>query len=316
MRILLTGSGGQVGRALVTALAPLGEVIATDRASLDLSQPEQLRAKVVALRPDLVVNAAAYTDVERAETEEPLAVTVNAISVGQLATAAHELDIPLIHYSTDYVFDGMKASAYLEDDVTRPLSAYGRSKVEGENRIRQSGCAHLILRTSWVYSAGGRNFLTTMLRLAAEREELRIVDDQIGAPTFAGFIAVATAQMAEQMTSDGVARRRVAAGETVHLVNGNFTSWFGFASEIFASAVVTRRYHVPRLVAITTSEFPTRAIRPRNSRLSTERAMTQWRLRIPDWRESLAECLDQLDQADGVTRPKSSEKRTMSSSPR
>lgn len=316
MRILLTGSGGQVGRALATALAPLGEVIATDRTALDLSQPVQLRAKVLRFRPELIVNAAAYTDVERAETEEPLAVTVNAISVGQLATAAHELDIPLIHYSTDYVFDGMKASAYLEDDATGPLSAYGRSKLEGENRIRQSGCAHLILRTSWIYSASGRNFLTTMLRLAAEREELRIVDDQIGAPTFVGFIAGATAQMAERMTSDDAARRRVTAGETVHLVNGGATSWFGFASEIFSNSVVKRRCRVPRLTPIETSEFPTRAIRPSNSRLSTERATTQWRLLIPDWRESLAECLDSLDQADGVTRPKSSEKRTMSSSPR
>lgn len=316
MRILLTGSGGQVGRALTTTLVPLGEVLATDRTSLDLSIPDQVRDRVVAFRPDLIVNAAAYTDVERAEQEEPLATVVNAASVAQLARAARELDVPLIHFSTDYVFDGRKTTPYLEDDATGPLSAYGRSKLAGENQIRHSGCAHLILRTSWVYSASGRNFLTMMLRLATERDELRVVDDQVGAPTFAGFIADTTALMAEQMLSDQATRRRIKAGETVHLVNGGATSWFGFACEIFSSAVFKRRCQAPRLVAIESTQFPTRATRPKNSRLSTERATTTWELRIPDWRESLADCLAQLDAADGVTRPKSSEKRTMSSSPR
>ena len=159
-----------------------------------------------ASRPDAVVNAAAYTDVERAELEEQAALTINGVGVGELATAARELNVPLIHYSTDYVFDGTKSSPYVETDHPAPLSSYGRSKLDGENRIRESGCAHLILRTSWVYAATGRNFLTTMLRLAAERDELRVVDDQFGAPTFAGFIAAATARVLEQTLSSAAAR--------------------------------------------------------------------------------------------------------------
>ena len=294
MRILLTGSGGQVGRALLTALAPIGNVIATDRSSFDLARPEQIRARVATLRPDVIVNAAAYTDVERAELEEQVALTINGVSVGELAAAARELRVPLIHYSTDYVFDGTKKSPYVEGDQPAPLSAYGRSKLDGENRIRDSGCAHVILRTSWVYAETGRNFLTTMLRLAAEREELRVVDDQVGAPTFAGFIAAATAQIIEQFISSDAARRRVDEGDIVHLANGGATSWFGFASEIFANEAIRQRVRVPHLIPIKTSEFPTRAQRPANSRLSTEKARTVWKLPVPDWRESLADCISQL----------------------
>ena len=314
MRVLLTGCCGQVGGALWAALAPLGDVVATNRTSLDLSLPEQVRGRVTTLRPDLIVNAAAYTDVEQAEANEPLASAVNAVSVGQLALAARDRGIPLIHFSTDYVFDGSKTAAYVEDDPPRPLSAYGRTKLDGENRLRQSGCAHLIVRTSWVYAASGRNFLTTMLRLAAEREELRIVVDQIGAPTYAGFIAQATAQMVQRVSAETDARQRIDAGDTVHLVNGGATSWHGFASEIFANPVVRRRCRIPTLTAIETSDFPTRAVRPKNSRLNTEKARRVWGLQIPDWRVSLAECLNQFDSAEA--RPKSSEKRTMSSSPR
>jgi dTDP-4-dehydrorhamnose reductase len=294
MRILLTGGDGQVGRALTTALAPLGGVIVTDRSSFDLSHPEQIHTRVTALRPDIIVNAAAYTDVERAELEEQAALTINGISVGELATAARQLNVPLIHYSTDYVFDGTKSSPYVETDHPAPLSSYGRSKLDGENRIRASSCAHLILRTSWVYASTGRNFLTTMLRLASERDELRVIDDQFGAPTFAGFIASATAQVLEQTFSSAAARRRVDEGDTVHLVNGGATSWFGFASKIFASDTVRQRVRAPRLVAIKSNEFPTRACRPTNSRLSTEKARTVWQLQIPDWRESLVDCLSQL----------------------
>jgi dTDP-4-dehydrorhamnose reductase len=294
MRILLTGRGGQVGRALTTTLSSLGAVIATDRSSLDLAFPDQIRARVIAMRPDLIVNAAAYTDVERAEVEEEAAVAINGVSVGEMAVAACELQVPLIHYSTDYVFDGTKTSPYAEDDQTAPLSAYGRSKLDGEQRIRSSGCAHLILRTSWVYAAMGRNFLTTMLKLGAEREELRVVDDQFGAPTFAGFIATATAQILEQTFSSEAVRERVINGDTVHLVNAGVTSWFGFASEVFARSSIQQRMRAPKLVPIKTSEFPTRARRPANSRLSTKKARTVWNLRVPEWRESLAECLSQL----------------------
>lgn len=294
MRILVTGSGGQIGRALTTAFAPLGSVIATDRSSFDMSQPEQVGARVAALRPDVIVNAAAYTDVERAELEEQVALTINSASVGELAAASRDLQIPLIHYSTDYVFDGTKTLPYTEQDPPAPLSAYGRSKLDGENRIRDSGCAHLILRTSWVYAATGRNFLTTMLRLATEREEIRVVGDQFGAPTFAGFIAAATSQIIEQIISSDAARKRVDDGDIVHLVNGGATSWFGFASEIFASRLIQQRVPTPRLVPIKTSEFLTRARRPANSCLSTEKARTVWGLHVPEWRESFAACLRQL----------------------
>lgn len=294
MRILLTGGDGQVGRCLTTTLAPLGNVIAADRTTLDLSQPQHIRARVMALTPDVIVNAAAYTDVERAESEEQSALTINGVSVGELAHAARERQVPLIHYSTDYVFDGTKPLPYVEEDPRAPLSAYGRSKLDGEERIRNSGCAHLILRTSWVYAATGRNFLTTMLRLAAEREELRVVDDQFGAPTFAGFIAMATAQMLGEILSSDAARERVNNGDTVHVVNRGVTSWFGFASEIFASRLVQKRAPTPRLVPIKTSEFPTRVRRPANSCLSTEKARTVWGLDVPEWRQSLAKCLRQL----------------------
>ena len=221
-------------------------------------------------------------------------LTVNGASVGELADAAREGHVPLIHYSTDYVFDGTKTLPYAEEDPPAPLSAYGRSKLNGEQRIRSSGCAHLILRTGWVYSATGRNFLTTMLRLAAEREELRVVNDQFGAPTFAGFIATATAQMLREILSSDTARERVINGDTVHLANSGVTSWFGFASEIFASHLIQQRVPTPRLVPIKTSEFPTRARRPANSCLSTEKARIMWNLQVPDWRESLADCLLQL----------------------
>ena len=294
MQILLTGSDGQVGRHLTTALGPLGNVMATNRSTLDLSQPQHVRAQVMALAPDLIVNAAAYTDVERAELEEQSALTINGVSVGELAEAARERRIPLIHYSTDYVFDGTKALPYVEEDLCAPLSAYGRSKLDGELRIRNSGCAHLILRTSWVYAAAGRNFLTTMLRLATEREDLRVVDDQFGAPTFAAFIAMATAQMLQQIESTDAARERVNNGDTVHVVNGGVTSWFGFAAAIFANRLTQQRVRTPRLVPIKTSEFPTRARRPANSCLSTEKARTVWGLHVPEWQESLIDCLRQL----------------------
>ncbi|MEP6607070.1 MAG: dTDP-4-dehydrorhamnose reductase [Burkholderiaceae bacterium] len=294
MRILLTGCGGQLGGALLHALASVGEVIAADRSSIDLSKPEQIAERVSALRPELIVNAAAYTDVERAEVESDAAMTVNGASVGQLARAARDLAVPLIHYSSDYVFDGTKVTPYVEEDLPAPLSAYGRSKLEGENQIRAVGCAHLILRTSWVYAATGRNFLTTMLRLAAEREELRVVDDQWGAPTFAGSIATATAELIKQTYASEAARARFQSGDTVHLVDSGVTSWFGFATEIFESAAVRKRVRAPRLVPIKAMEFPTKARRPANSRLSIEKAQTVWSLTVPDWRDALAECLSQM----------------------
>lgn len=295
MRILLTGAGGQVGSALATALQPLGDVIATDCESFDLAQSERVRDAALSLRPDVIVNAAAYTDVERAEDEEQIALTINGVSVGELAAAARELSAPLVHYSTDYVFDGVKQTPYLEADPAAPLSAYGRTKLDGEIRIRDSGCPHLIIRTSWVYAARGRNFLQTMLRLAGERDELRIVDDQFGAPTYAGFIARATSRLVQQMCARDDLKARVERGDTVHLVNAGVTSWYGFASAIFAAPAVQSMARVPRLLPVKSAEFKTRAVRPANSRLSTERARTVWNIDPPDWRQSLDECLRELN---------------------
>ena len=294
MRIVLTGGSGQLGRALTTELAPIGQVICTDRATVDLARPDTIKANVSRLRPNLIINAAAFTDVERAESEESLATTINGTSVGELAITALELDVPLVHYSTDYVFDGTKPSPYVEEDLPAPLSAYGRSKLEGEKRIRQSGCSHLIVRTSWVYAPAGRNFLTTMLRLAAEREELRVVDDQWGAPTFAGSIAKATAEILQMSHSDAGARRHLCNGEILHVVNEGVTNWFGFASEIFERIEIPQRRCAPRLVPIKSSDFPTAVRRPANSRLSTDKVRTVWGLVLPHWRDALADCVNQL----------------------
>jgi dTDP-4-dehydrorhamnose reductase len=290
MRILLTGSGGQVGSALRTTLVPLGEVLAPGRTELDLARPEGLRSRVAAMRPDLIVNAAAYTDVEGAESDEAAAFAVNAESVAELATAARACGALLVHYSTDYVFDGSRGAPYAEDAATHPLSVYGRSKLDGERRILASGCEHLILRTSWVYEARGRNFLLTMLRLGRERDRLRIVDDQLGAPTWATALARGTAELLAARMRSELLRARTREGELLHLTNDGWTSWYGFAQAIFESQRAAGE-RVPQLDAIASDEFPTRARRPLDSRLSCERAARIWGLRLPHWRDSLAECL-------------------------
>ena len=294
MRILLIGASGQIGSALRRTLPLLADLIVIDRTNLDFARPEHVRQRVMQAQPNLIVNAAAYTDVEGAENDETAAFMVNADSVGELALAARDLGATLVHYSTDYVFDGLKPAPYDEDDDPHPLSVYGRSKLEGEQRIRNAGCPHLILRTSWVYAAQGRNFLSTMLRLGRERPELRIVDDQVGAPTYARFIAEATADLLMRAATDGHARNRLEEGDTVHLVSEGTTSWFGFAGEIFAKAQAAGYVPTPRLVPVRSLEFPSRVQRPRNSRLSLARAKTVWGLHPPTWQQSLSECVDEL----------------------
>ena len=294
MRILLIGASGQVGSALRRTLPVFGDLIVIDRTDLDFAQPENVRQHVMQAQPNLIVNAAAYTDVESAESDEAGAFAVNALSVGELALAARDLGATLVHYSTDYVFDGSKPEPYNEDDEPRPLSVYGRSKLEGERRIRNAGCPHLILRTSWVYAAQGHNFLRTMLRLGRERQELRIVDDQFGAPTYARFVAEATVRMLMRAVADDQARNRAEEGDIVHLVNEGATSWFGFAREIFAKAQAAGYKPAPRLIPVRSSEFLSRVQRPRNSRLSIARAGTIWGLTPPTWQHSLSECLDEL----------------------
>jgi dTDP-4-dehydrorhamnose reductase len=283
MKILLTGSAGQLGRELKRSLAPLGELIACDRRQLDLADPDSLRNAVRDLAPTVIVNAAAYTAVDKAETETGLAEAINAAAPALLAEEAKRLGARLIHYSTDYVFDGTKASAYREDDATTPLSAYGRTKRQGELAIAASGARHLVLRTSWVYGLHGANFMKTMLRLGRERDELRVVGDQVGAPTWTRHLADATALiLASHGTAEGL----------YHLAAAGETSWHGYAEAIFAEARATGLLEKsPTVRRITTAEYPLPAPRPANSRLDCTRFSTDFGLALPDWRTGLADCL-------------------------
>ncbi|MGE8296011.1 MAG: dTDP-4-dehydrorhamnose reductase [Pseudomonas sp.] len=286
MKILISGNTGQVARELQMALGK-HELLSLDREAFDLSRPETLRETILRERPALVINAAAYTAVDQAEQERELAFTVNAEAPGVMADACFELDIPLIHYSTDYVFDGSKATPYREADTPHPLSVYGASKAAGEQALRISGCDHLILRTSWVYSQHGRNFLLTMQRLLQEREELSVVDDQIGAPTWAGSIASATAELIDKWQQG---RQRWG---TYHLTCQGETSWFGFASAI-AEHLRAAGKPCARLRPIPSSEYPTPAQRPLNSRLNGARLAEEWQIRLPDWRAALDACLQRM----------------------
>lgn len=281
-RILLTGVNGQVGWELRRTLAPLGEVVALDRGKLDLADADAIRKSIRAIRPGIIVNAAAYTAVDQAETDIDLAMRVNGEAPGVMGEEAGRLGALLVHYSTDYVFDGGKDSPYTEDDAPAPINAYGRSKLAGEQALQASGCRHLIFRTSWVYGLHGRNFLRTILRLAEEREELRIVADQFGAPTWSRLIAEATAL--------ALARQRPAEG-IYHLANAGHTSWHGFAQAILALSQ-NLRTREPRLTAIPTRAYPLPAPRPHNSRLTCDRLVEEASIRLPDWQDALALCLD------------------------
>ncbi len=291
MNILLTGKNGQVGWELQRTLQPVGKVAAFSHAGLDLADAAAIRSKLDEVRPDVIVNAAAYTAVDKAESEPELAHEVNAVAPALLAQEAARRGALLIHYSTDYVYDGAKAAPYVESDKTNPLGAYGRSKLAGEEGIRASGCDHLIFRTSWVYAARGANFLRTILRLAAEREELRIVMDQIGAPTWARLIAEATALALRQ----ALAERRHGRFESglFHLACAGETSWHGFASAIVASRSGLR---VKTVTPITTADYPLPAPRPANSRLDTSAFRARFGLALPDWRDCLPLCLEEIPQ--------------------
>jgi dTDP-4-dehydrorhamnose reductase len=290
VRILLTGANGQVGWELQRALAPLGEVIACDRSQLDLADPDTLRQRVRAIAPQTIVNAAAYTAVDRAESEPDLARTINAIAPGVLAEEAQRLDAVLVHYSTDYVFDGTKPEPYTESDAPNPLNVYGRTKLEGERAIGASGCRHLMLRTSWVYGARGNNFVLTLLRLGRERRQLRIVDDQVGAPTWSREIAQATATLLAQP-----ALAAPGADGLYHLTASGATSWFGFAEAIFESREIGRLgIAFPALEAIPTSAYPTAARRPANSRLDCGQLERRAGIRLAPWDVALARALAEL----------------------
>jgi len=297
LRILITGATGQVGWQLQRTLAPLGEVIACTRTELDLANPEATAKFVRELAPDLVANAAAYTAVDKAESEPDLAHVVNAVSPGLIAEELACTGGLLVHYSTDYVFDGTKTGPYIENDTTGPLNTYGRTKLEGEQRIAASGCAHIILRTSWVYDIRGKNFLRAVLRLAREREELTMVADQHGSPTWARAIAEATSQIVGRCTL-----RRDAPGwgysGTYHLTAAGQTTWAGFAEQILEEYTAlaewpadTGEWGSPLLakgvIPVTTAQFPTPARRPQNSVLSNAKLQDTFGLRLPDWQALL-----------------------------
>lgn len=287
--ILLTGVNGQVGWELRRTLAPLGRVVALDSKGLDLTDADAIRAKVREIAPRLIVNPAAYTAVDKAESEPERARAINGLAPGILAAEAKRCGALLVHYSTDYVFDGTQDRPYREEDAPHPQNVYGATKLEGEEAIRASGARHLIFRTSWVYGRRGGNFLLTMQRLMRERPELNIVADQIGAPTWARLIAEGSALALAQCLSPARGADRPEPWGTYHLTCGGETSWFGFASAIAASTPLETP---PRLTAIATSGYPTPAKRPANSRLDNGKLQRVFGLRLPDWPDALKLCLE------------------------
>ena len=295
-RILLLGKNGQVGWELQRALAPLGQVTACDFDSpgdlrADFSDPESLRALVRRLKPDVIVNSAAHTAVDKAESEPELARAINALAPGVVADAAAELGAVMVHYSTDYVFDGSGTQPRDESAPTGPLSVYGRTKLEGEQRVAASGCSHLILRTSWVFAARGGNFAKTMLRLAAEREQLQVIDDQFGAPTSAELLADVTAHALLRVQSSPT------LGGLYHCVAAGETSWYGYARHVIARARAAGRVlKLPPegLQPIGTRDYPTPATRPLNSRLSTSKLQQVFGLVLPDWTAGVDRMLDEI----------------------
>ncbi|NTX29468.1 dTDP-4-dehydrorhamnose reductase [Burkholderia pyrrocinia] len=286
--ILVTGVNGQVGFELLRTLQGLGRVVPCDRSTLDLSDLDRVRAFVRDVKPSLIVNPAAYTAVDQAETDVDAARRLNADVPRVFAEEMARSGGALVHYSTDYVFDGTKADAYVETDATNPANVYGATKLDGERAIAATGCAHLILRTSWVYGRRGRNFLLTMLKLGAERPALRVVADQVGAPTWAKTIAAATAHIVAQGTASTEADWWTRRAGVYHFTSAGATSWCGFAEAIFATAMSS---HVPQVVPIASSEYPTPAKRPANSRLSLDKLTATFGLQMPDWRDALALCL-------------------------
>ena len=289
MKILVTGANGQVGYELRRTLATLGEVIAVDVDTIDFGNADALRSRIREISPQLVVNAAAYTAVDKAEADPDLAMRVNATAPGVIAAEAKRLGAMLVHYSTDYVYDGAKAGPYVETDSTNPLSVYGKSKLAGDEAISASGAAHVILRTSWVYGARGNNFFLTMRRLAAEREELRIVNDQTGAPTWCRMLAQATAQI---VATAGTPAALGGRSGIYHLSAGGATTWFGFVNAIMGHAAALGLPKTPRLVPITTAEYPAPARRPANSILSNSKITQAFGVMMPSWDAALASCVE------------------------
>jgi dTDP-4-dehydrorhamnose reductase len=293
VKILLTGRTGQVGYELERSLQGLGEIVAVARLQMDLADLDRVREVIRSVRPDLIVNSAAYTAVDQAEREAGLAMRINGEAPGVMAEEANKLGAAMIHYSTDYVFDGRKAAPYSEDDPTCPINTYGRSKLAGEQAIQASGVPHLIFRTSWVYGMRGKNFLLTVRRLAEEREELRIVNDQCGAPTWCRTIADSTAHVVASLCAGqkntGIDQDLwLKKSGLYHLAAQGQATWYGFAQTIIAHRSISRK---PAVMPIKTEDYPLPAKRPANSVLSCERFISTF-CRLPEWDAALRLCLE------------------------
>ena len=289
-KILIIGQQGQVAWELQRTLASLGQITICGSQDLDLANPDMIRTQVRSIKPDIIVNAAAYTAVDKAETESDLCTSINAVAPGILAELARESQALLVHYSTDYVFDGTKVGAYLETDSTNPLSVYGASKLAGEQAIIQADCAHLIFRTTWVYGNRGKNFLLTILRLAAEKQELKIVADQIGSPTWSRSISEATAQIIAQCRHD-----RSSVKGLYNLSAAGQASWHGFANQIVdrsRSINSELQLSIEQILPIPTTDYPTPAQRPANSVLDNSKILADFGVQLPDWKVSLEQCLE------------------------
>jgi len=294
MKILLTGKNGQVGFELQRALAPLGEIVAIGHPECDLADPDAIRQLVRDVRPDIIVNPAAYTAVDKAESDQATAFSVNGVAPGIFGEEAARLGALVVHYSTDYVFDGCKQGAYAEEDAPNPQSVYGKSKLAGEQALQQSGADFLIFRTSWVFGAHGGNFAKTMLKLSADREALSIVADQFGAPTSAALLADVTAHAIRQYQRQG----RVAYPFGLyHLVAGGLTTWHEYAKTVIAAghaAGLPLKLQIENIKAIATADYPLPAPRPANSQLSTARLQDVFGLRLPEWQSGLDHVLQQI----------------------
>ena len=290
MKILLTGKTGQIGEELNNIVGDLGNLITVDKEQLDLSKPNSIEPVILDIKPDIIINPAAYTAVDKAEEEPDLAMTVNAIAPGLLAKAARKVGAGLIHYSTDYVFDGYSEIPYKEEDPPNPLNVYGKTKLAGEKALAEAGVPFLIIRTGWVYSLHGKNFLRTIKKLAEEKDIIQVVDDQIGAPTWARSVALKTHQILKQcLNKKWLETKDSSLSGIFHLTCQGKTSWHGFARKVLNISNASQNI---KLISIPTSDYPTPATRPSNSLLNNEKIRKVFGIDMPHWKDALKDCID------------------------